>query len=120
MDFVGDIMTFWERLKSLMDEKQITAKQITQELHISKNSFTYWKQNGNIPRGDILEALANYFECSIDYLLCKTDIKKEQTALNEQPVSEEYKKLIELSSTLSEDEIRQVRQYVEFLNSQHK
>lgn len=113
-------MTFWERLKSLMDEKQITAKQITQELHISKNSFTYWKQNGNIPRGDILEALANYFECSIDYLLCKTDIKKEQTALNEQPVSENHKKLILESSTLSDEEIQKALEYVAFLKSQQK
>ena len=76
-------MTFWERLKSLMDEKHITAKQVTEELHISKNSFTYWKQNGNIPRGDILESLSNYFDCSTDYLLGKTDIKKRQSIKDE-------------------------------------
>lgn len=113
-------MTFWEKLKSLMDEKHVTAKQLSEELHINKNSFTYWKQKGNIPKGKALQAIADYFDCSIDYLLGKSDIKKEQTALNQQSVSEEYKKLIELSSTLSDDEIRQVRQYVEFLNAQHK
>jgi transcriptional regulator with XRE-family HTH domain len=120
VDFLGGIMTFYDKIEKLTKDNGLTAKQVTQDLHISKNSFTYWKKNGNIPKGDILEALAKYFNCSIDYLVGKTDIKKEPTAQNEQSVSEELQKLIDASSSLSDDETQKVLEYVEFLKSQRK
>ena len=49
-------MTFWDRLNGLMKNNNVTAKTLSEELHINKNSFTYWKQNGDIPKYDILEA----------------------------------------------------------------
>lgn len=116
----GDIMNFYERIKKLMKEKNVTAKQVTQDLHISKNSFTYWKQNRNIPRGDILDLLANYFNCSIDYLLGKSETKEKQAILNEQPVYNDMKLLIEKSSALSHEEIQKTLEYVEFLKSKRK
>lgn len=113
-------MIFYERLKMLMDEKKITAKQLSKELHINKNSFTYWKKNGNIPKGNSLQALADYFNCSIDFLLGKTDEKTKQVIQNEQPVSDNLKLLIQASSNLSDEEILKTREYVEFLKSQRK
>ena len=114
-------MTFWDRVNGLMKNNNVTAKTLSEELHINKNSFTYWKQNGNIPKYDILEALSKYFNCSVDYLLVgKTDIKKEPTAQNEQSVSEELQKLIDASSSLSDEETQKVLEYVEFLKSQRK
>lgn len=113
-------MTFYERLHLLMREKDVTAKQVTQDLQISKNSFTYWKKNGNIPKGDILESLAKYFDCSIDYLVGKANIKKEPTTRNEQSVSEDLQNLIKASSSLSDAEAQKALAFVEFLKSQRK
>lgn len=113
-------MTFYEHLHLLMREKNVTAKQVTQDLQISKNSFTYWKKNGNIPKGDILESLAKYFDCSIDYLVGKANIKKEPTTQNEQSVSEDLQNLIEASSSLSDAEAQKALAFVEFLKSQRK
>lgn len=112
-------MTFWERFYNLCLENNTKPNPVAAKLNISTATVTRWK-NGSYPNSLYLEKISEYFNVSTDYLLGKTDVKNEQTTLIEQPVSEEYKKLIELSSTLSEDEIRQVRQYVEFLNSQHK
>jgi len=105
-------MTFYQKLLELMKKKNITAKQLTTDLGLAKNSVTYWKNKGNIPKGETLNLLADYFGVTVEYFL---DTKKEQTVPDELPASEELQKLILESSTLSDDEARKVREYVELL-----
>lgn len=105
-------MTFYQRLQSLMKEKNITAKQLTSDLGLAKNSVTYWKQKGNTPKGDTLNSIAEYFGVSVDFFL---DTKKKQAARDELPASDEIKKLLEESADLSEEEARRVLEYVELL-----
>lgn len=68
-------MTFYERLNLLMKKNNITGKQLTTDLGIARNSITYWKKNGNIPKNNILNLLAKYFNCSVEYLLVGNDDK---------------------------------------------
>ena len=58
-------MTFYQKLLELMKEKNVTAKQLTSELGLAKNSVTYWKNNGNIPKGETLNLLASYFGVNV-------------------------------------------------------
>lgn len=69
-------MDFAERLNQLMSENKITSKELSEHLHLGKNTIKYWKDNGNIPRWNTLNALAEFFGVSVDYLLGKTDIKE--------------------------------------------
>lgn len=62
---------FLQRLESLMLEKQINDKQLIADLNIGKNSLTYWRKNDNIPNGEILSKLSNYFNVTTDYLIGK-------------------------------------------------
>ena len=110
----GDIMTFYERLKELMDKTGTTQKQLT-ELGINKNSFNYWKSHGNIPKPHILEPIAKYFNVSVAYLMTGIETKNEQADHEDQPASEEMQRLLQETSTLSDDEARKVREYVELL-----
>ena len=66
-------MSFYETLSSLMKKRNVTAKQLSEKLKIGKNQFKYWKDNGNIPNGETLISLADYFDCSVDYLLGLSD-----------------------------------------------
>lgn len=66
-------MTFYETLTKLMKERNVTAKELSETLKFGKNQIKYWKDNGNIPNGEILISLSNYFDVSIDYLLGRTD-----------------------------------------------
>lgn len=66
-------MVFYETLSKLMDENNVKAKNLSEQLGIGKNQFKYWKDNGNIPNGETLILLADYFNCSVDYLLGRTD-----------------------------------------------
>lgn len=62
-------MSFSERLLNLMKEKKISKNKLAIDLNINKSSVYYWEQRGNIPDGDVLNALASYFNVSTDYLL---------------------------------------------------
>lgn len=101
-------MTFYERLKMLMKETGTTQKQLT-ELGINKNSFKYWKENGNIPKGDILSKLASYFNVSVPYLIGLTDIKNGAVPTEQPltPIKEEAINIIlDLPDSAVEDWIR--------------
>lgn len=110
-------MSFWERFYQLCLENHTKPNPVASKLNISSATVTRWK-NGGIPNSNKLELIADYFDCSTDYLLGKTDIKKEPTAQNEQPVSEELQKLINASSSLSDEEATKVLEFVEFIKSQ--
>ncbi len=49
----------------------ITQEQLTEQLNCTRKSYYNWLNNGNIPCS-ILIALADIFDCSIDYLLGRT------------------------------------------------
>lgn len=112
-------MTFWERFYSLCMEKNIKPNPAAKEIGISSGAITKWK-NGEAPGRNSLNKIADYFGCSVDYLLCKTDQKTKQVIQNEQPVSDSLKLLIDESSNLSDEEILKTLEYVEFLKSQRK
>lgn len=57
------------RLKELREEKGLFQRELANIFHISKNSVYNWENGISEPNIDLLIKLANYFECSIDYLL---------------------------------------------------
>lgn len=112
-------MSFWNRFYNLCKEKNIKPNPAAKEIGISSGALTKWK-NGEVTGTNSLNKIADYFGCSVDYLLCKTDEKTKQVIQNEQPVSNNLKLLIQASSNLSDEEIQKTREYVEFLKSQRK
>lgn len=71
-------MAFFEILSNLMEKSGIKPSQLSKKLNFGKNQFKYWQDKGNIPSGEILVSLADYFECSVDYLLGRTSDPKQQ------------------------------------------
>lgn len=109
---------FIERLESLMKEKGVSQKVLAEVCEIGKNQFAYWKKHGNIPAGAILEKIANYFEVSVDYLLGKTDTKKESS---ESPsLTEEQLALLFEIKSLPEDQQREAWDYIQYLKSKRQ
>lgn len=64
---------FYSRLKELIKKKGITKKQFCEDIEINKNLPKYWEDNNTIPTRTILNAISNYFNVSVDYLLGKSD-----------------------------------------------
>lgn len=67
-------MTFSERFKYLREEHELTQRDFTNSfnkkynLNISYPTVSYW-ETGREPNYDVLKKIAEYFNCSTDYLL---------------------------------------------------
>ena len=59
---------FYERLSTIMKERGITEYRITKEKVFSRNMYFQWK-NGSQPRLSSLIAIADYLDCTLDYLV---------------------------------------------------
>ena len=66
---------FIDRLNELIEEKKLTRTKVFKDLGIGKNSVYYW-QSGALPNASTINALAEYFGVSTDFLLDKEKIKK--------------------------------------------
>ena len=78
-------------------------KDLTDFLNINKNAFTDWKSGKNLSYKKYIYAIAEYLNVSVDYLLDKTDIKKEPTTNNSDKLdSNLVSVLIQLSPELLE------------------
>lgn len=66
-------MTFGERLKHLMEEKEVTQKEVSENLNIAISTFNGYANDYREPDFSTLTSLAKYFGVSVDYLLGITD-----------------------------------------------
>lgn len=66
-------MDFSHRIKELRGEKQITQRELATLLHLSANIVCEWEKGRCAPNIDTLKKLANFFECSVDYLIGNAD-----------------------------------------------
>ncbi len=63
---------FWDIFYALCVEKGTTPNAVCKKLNLSNATATHWK-NGTMPKGDVLSSIADYLDCSVDYLLGRTD-----------------------------------------------
>ena len=63
---------FWNRFYDLCIANKTTPNAVCKAINLSNATATYWK-NGTMPKGDVLSDIADYFNCSVDYLLGRTD-----------------------------------------------
>jgi len=65
---------FYERLKDIMFEKNISVDFLANELSVDISSIYKWLRNTELPSMNNLIKIADYFSCSIDYLLGRSSI----------------------------------------------
>jgi transcriptional regulator with XRE-family HTH domain len=66
---------FGDRLKILREEKELTQEEIANHIGITKQAFSKYELNLRQPDYGTLIKLADFFNVSIDYLLCRTKIR---------------------------------------------
>lgn len=64
-------MTTFDTVKKLADKQKISIVELEEKLGFSRNSLYAWKRSK--PSIDKLEAVANYFHVSTDYLLGRSN-----------------------------------------------
>ena len=80
-------------LKNIREKRNINQLKLAMEIEISQEAISKYETNRAMPSSNILIKLANYFNCSVDYLLDRTNNPKmnTDTASNE---NEEIENLI--------------------------
>lgn len=67
------MMTFSDRLRMLIEERDITQKQLASDLHIPVSTLGGYVQGTSEPDFQTLILIAKYFNVTTDYLLdCRT------------------------------------------------
>ena len=60
---------FWSQFYNLCIQKGTKPNPVAKALNISSGVVTKWKNESALPNGDNLAKIADYLDCSVDYLL---------------------------------------------------
>ena len=85
-------MTLGQKIKKLRIEKELTQKDLADQLHVTFQTVSKWEGDTNEPDIATLKELAKLFDCSIDHLL--SDDVEEPVKEEEKPVETVINKTI--------------------------
>lgn len=74
--------SFRQRLKSLVEDEDIPKYELVKKIGISQTTLSKALTYGIIPKTKTLILIADYFNISLDFLLCKTDDPTFYSTLN--------------------------------------
>lgn len=94
---------------------------LVKKLGAKSNSVVAQWKSGSIPRDPLLSNIANYFKVSIQELLFGDFSSNENSLPAEaRTLSDEERKLIELVKSLSEDEVKELSKFVDYIISKRE
>lgn len=101
-------MQFKDILKSLREDRNLSQKELANACSISPSCICQLETGVRNPTGSTLFALADFFECSTDYLLGRSDELgiisiRSQTKTPAETLTADEKKLLEDFRALSPD-----------------
>jgi len=112
-------MEFKERVKALRKKRKLSQAQLADKIGVSAGTVGFWETGARMPSVKTQEALASFFNVSLDYLLCREDdspyyldpeIAEYAEFLRTNP---EYRILFDTTRKVSKDDIDFVRQFLE-------
>jgi transcriptional regulator with XRE-family HTH domain len=68
-------MDFGTRLKALREDMELSREELASKLGTSYHSIAKYETNNRFPDKDGLSKMADFFNVSTDYLLCRTNVK---------------------------------------------
>ncbi|SHK55066.1 helix-turn-helix domain-containing protein [Paramaledivibacter caminithermalis] len=69
-------MKFGDRLRELRKEKGLTQAELAKIFSLGESTISFYESNKRTPDYELLKKIADFFDTSIDYLLCRTDKRK--------------------------------------------
>ena len=104
---------FCNRLKTLRKENNLTQSELGSKFHLNKSSISKYENGTQMPESDMLEKIADYFNVSIDYLLGRSEVKKDNPI-----VSNAFHSIS--TDGLDKKDIEMIKSMVERLRESHK
>lgn len=97
-----------KNLKSIRSNNNLTQLQVSKDLKIPTTTYATYEQNKALPSESMLIKIADYFNCSVDYLLGH----QAKNVLYLDSYTPTQKRIIEAVKDLSEDEGYQLLGYI--------
>jgi len=97
------------RLKTERVNRKLLQIDLANKLNVSKQTVSHWETGQRVPDALTIKILADFFNVSADYLLCRTDKPSEKT----DETKPEIKMLLENIEALPLDLINKINQLVE-------
>lgn len=66
-------MKLSEKIKDERLKKNINQPELAKLMNVTKQTVSNWENGHRIPEANTLKALADLFDCSVDYLLSRTE-----------------------------------------------
>ena len=62
-----------DKINLILKNKNISQKTMLKDCELNKNIISTMLPRGSMPKADNLAKIADYLDCSVDYLLGRTD-----------------------------------------------
>lgn len=99
------------RIKQLREEFNFSQNDLAQKLGGAPSSIAMYEKEERKPSLEVLIKLSEIFNCSIDYLLCKTDIRNPEEIKNVQ-----FANAGGLDTTdLDEDDLEELQRQIDYI-----
>ena len=111
---------FYENFKRLCSERGTTPTAVAKAMGISTSMTANWKKGG-VPRADTLQKVADHFGVSVSYLLGVVDDPDPIALIDPSKKSPPIIEMIdEAMKDLSEEDLKDLEKYIDFLRSKRK
>ena len=100
-----------ERLQELRKDHGMSQLELARKIHVSFHTVSSYERDRSMPNDEIKLKIAKLFDVSLDFLLGLIDVP---LSYNREP------NCLPLPRDFSEQEVEQVRNYVEFLTFQRE
>ncbi len=100
-------------LRLLRNEKGMSQQELADALGISKSSINMYERGERQPNFEVLEAIADFFNVDIDYLLGRSN--KTTKIINPQTIAAHFD-----GDEYTEEELSKIKEFAEFVKSSRK
>ena len=114
---------FFDQLQQLCKDKGVSMTKLVTEIGMSKSAVTYWRKSGAVPKADILQKIADYFNINVSYFYEeKTSPAKSaedetlEELLERLKSREEMKMLFKLADGATKEDVLRAVAIIEALN----
>ena len=112
---------FYDNFMSLCEMHGEKPYALVKQLGAKSNSVVAQWKNGSVPREPLLSNIANHFKISVKELLFNDYTEKQTSPLAEaRELSDNEQELIKLIKSLTEDEVKEVSRYIDYIISKRK
>src|SRR5574344_746081 len=103
-------------LKQIRNSKNLLQTKVAMDLNITQETISSYETGRVFPSSDMLIKLANYYNTSIDYLLCRTTYNMPIDTIKPNNITDNDFKLLNKIKPLSIINQSKVEAYIDGLN----